>query len=533
MSGSPRYSIITPVYAPPVDVLRETIRSVTSQTFRDWELILVDDASPDSTTLTVLREAAASDPRIRLVERDANGGIIAASNDGLGAARGEFVVLLDHDDLLERRALEVVETYVARHPELDYAYSDEDHLTPYGRFVNAFYKPDWSPERLRSQNYCCHLSVLRRSLVAELGGFHVGFDGAQDYDLILRVTERAREIVHIPFVLYHWRELPTSTAADPESKPYAWDAGRRAVQAHLDRLGIAATVEESQPRGTYRVRREVIGDPLVSIIIPTCGSTGRPWGIERCYAVAAIESVRAHTTRRIEFVLVVDDHTPPQHVDAMRRAAGDVPCRIVWFDRPFNFSEKVNLGSVHAAGELLLLLNDDIEVITDEFLDAMIPLAQEAGVGAVGAKLYFEDGRLQHAGHVYNGDPGHIYFRRGGDEVGPSALLAVQRECIGVTAACMLLRAEVFAEVGGLCTLFAGNFNDVDLNLKLHVAGYRQIVTPFTELYHFESATRDPTITVEEHERLKMRWAERLQHDPYSNPNLRPRRDDWVESGLR
>jgi len=530
---SPRFSIVTPVYDPPADVLRETIASVRQQTFGDWELILVDDASPSPHVLEILRAAALEDGRIVVVERATNGGIVAASNDALARVRGEFVTLLDHDDVLERRALEVVDLYARQNPEMDYAYSDEDHLTPDGRYVNPFYKPDWSPERLRSQNYCCHLSVFRRTLLDEIGGFRDGFDGSQDYDLILRATERARQIVHVPFVLYHWRQLSTSVAGDPNAKPYAYDAGRRAIQEHCDRLGIAATVEEGFPKGTYRVRRHVIGDPLISVIIPTCGSVGRPWGVERCYAVAAIESVKKHTTRRIEFVLVVDDFTPAEHVEAMRRAAGDTPVTFVWYDREFNFSEKMNLGFCYASGDLLLLLNDDIEVITDEFLDPMIPIAFDTDVGAVGAKLYFEDGRLQHAGHVYNGDPYHIMFRWGREELGPSGLLILQRECIGVTAACMLIRPDVFEQVGGFCTWFAGNFNDVDFNLKLHVSGYRQVWTPYTELYHFESATRDPTITEEEHNMIKMRWAERLQHDPYYNPNLAPNRDDWVEKGLR
>ena len=529
----PRFSIITPVYDPPAEVLRATIASVQAQTYGDWELILVDDRSPSAHVLPILHEAAATDSRIIVLERSVNGGIVAASNDGLARASGEFIALLDHDDTIERRALEIVDMYAQQQPEMDYCYSDEDHHTPDGRYVNPFYKPDWSPERLRSQNYCCHFSVFRASLLAEIGGFRDGFDGSQDYDLILRATERARLVVHIPFVLYHWRQLPTSVAGDAEAKPYAYDAGRRAIQEHCDRLGIAATVEEDTIRGTYRVRRRVEGDPLISVIIPTCGSIGRPWGVERCYAVAAIESVKKHTSRNIEFVMVVDDWTPADRVEAMRRAAGDTPLKIVWFDREFNFSEKMNLGSVYAEGDLLLLLNDDIEVITDEFLDPMIPLAFDTGVGAVGAKLYFEDGRLQHAGHVYNGDPYHIMFRWSGDEVGPSGLLIVQRECIGVTAACMLIRPDVFAQVGGLCTWFAGNFNDVDFNLKLHVSGFRQVWTPYSELYHFESATRDPTITEEEHNMIKMRWAERLVHDPYYNPNLAPNRDDWVEKGLR
>lgn len=529
---SPRFSIITPVYDPPADILRATIDSVRSQTFADWELILVDDCSPSTHVRKILRDAC-KDRRISVIERAANGGIVAASNDGLERATGEFIALLDHDDTLHPAALEVVDHYAREHPEMDYCYSDEDHLTPDGRYVNAFYKPDWSPERLRSQNYCCHLSVFRSSLLDEIGGFRAGFEGSQDYDLILRATERARKVVHIPMVLYHWRQLPTSVAGDPNAKPYAYDAGRRAIQAHCDRVGIAATVEEQTTLGTYRVRRHVLGDPLVSVIIPTCGSVGRPWGVERCYAVAAIESVKRHTSRRIEFVMVVDDHTPGHWVDAMQRAAGDTPMRIVWYDRPFNFSEKVNLGAVHAAGDLLLLLNDDIEVITDEFLDPMIPLALEPDVGAVGAKLYFGDGRLQHAGHVYNGDPYHAMFRWSGDELGPSGLLILQRECVGVTAACLLVRPDVFEKVGGFCTWFAGSFNDVDFNLKLDALGYRRVWTPHTELYHFESATRDPTVTEEDHNMIRSRWAEQLQNDRYYNPNLAPFRDDWVERGLR
>ena len=530
---SPRFSLVTPVYDPPAEVLKETIASVQAQSFADWELLLVDDKSPSPHVLPILREAAANDPRIRVIERAENGGIVAASNDALAAARGEFIALLDHDDTLEWRALEMVNMYAEQNPEMDYSYSDEDQITPDGRFVHPFYKPDWSPERLRSQNYCCHFSVFRKTLLDEIGGFRDGFDGSQDHELSLRATEQARQVVHVPYVLYHWRQLPTSVAGDKNAKPYAYEAGRKAVQAHCDRVGIDATVELSEPLGTYRVRRKVVGDPLISVIIPTCGQVGRPWGVERCYAVGAIESVKKHTSRRLEFVMVVDDWTPRQHVEAMRRAAGDTPIQIVWFTEKFNFSAKVNLGAVHATGDLLLFLNDDIEVITDEFLDPLIPLAMEPGVGAVGCKLFFGDGRLQHAGHVYNGNPFHIFFRWSGDELGIAALLCVQRECIGVTAACMLIKPAAFEQVGGFCTLFPANFNDVDFNLKLHTSGLRQVWTPWVEMYHFESASRDPKVTPGEHEMLRIRWNERLIHDPYYNHNLAPHRDDWVEKGLR
>jgi GT2 family glycosyltransferase len=530
---SPRFSFITPVYDPPEGVLRETIAAVTAQTFVDWELVLVDDASPSSHVSRVLEEATASDERIRAVRREVNGGIVAASNDALALATGEFVVLLDHDDVIEPDALAAVASAIDAVPETDYLYSDEDHLSPDGRLVNAFYKPDWSPERLRSQNYCCHLSVLRRALVERVGGFRDGFDGSQDYDLVLRVTEQARHVEHIPRVLYHWRQLPTSVAGDPNAKPYAYEAGRRAIQEHCDRLGIDAEVEAQEPLGTYRVRRRVRGEPLVSVIIPTCGTIGRVWGIERCYVVEAVRSmVERSTYRALEFVVVVDDFTPPDVIAALERIAGD-RLNLVWYDRPFNFSEKINLGRVHASGDYLLLLNDDVELITPDAVSVLLALAQEPEVGSTGAKLLFSDGTLQHAGHVYNGNPFHIFFRWHGSEMGPSALLAVERECIGVTAACLMMRAEVFDEVGGLSTSFVSNFNDVDLALKLQLHGYRTVWSPHAQLYHFESVSRDPEVTVEEVALLRRRWNEFLSSDPYYNPNLEPFRDDWVQRGNR
>jgi len=531
MTG-PRFSIVTPVYDPSAEVLQATIDSVLAQTFSEWELILIDDCSPSPHVKPLLHAAAAADKRIVVIERSENGGISAASADGLAVARGEFVALIDHDDEITTHALEHVDDYSRRFPEMDYCYSDEDLLSEDGVRTYPFYKPDWSPERFRAQNYCCHFSVFRRSLLVEVGGFRPGFDGAQDYDVILRVTERARMVVHIPEVLYHWRQIASSTAGDPNSKPYAWDAGRRALQEHCDRVGIAAAVEQQHPRGTYRLRRQVQGDPLISIVIPTRGSAGRPWGIERAYVVEAINSIRSHTSRRVEFVVVVDTAAPTHVVEAIGRAAGDC-LKLVWYDRPFNFSEKVNIGALHATGDLLLFLNDDIEVISEQFLDPMIPLALEPDVGAVGAKLFFEDGRIQHAGHVYNHAPYHAFFKFAGGDLGPRGLLAVQRECIGVTAACLMTRPQVFHEVGGFSMMLPGNYNDVDFNLKLQRAGYRVLVTPYTQLYHFESATRDPTVGDSERQLVVARWAAQLANDPYYNVNLAPNRDDWVERGAR
>jgi GT2 family glycosyltransferase len=321
-------------------------------------------------------------------------------------------------------------------------------------------------------------------------------------------------------------------ASDRNAKPYAYEAGRRAVAEHLQRMGIDGEVEIGRRLGTYRVRRRV-PDVLTSVIIPTNGSRGRVWGTERTYVVDAVASVAARTSRPIEFVIVLDATAPARVRDAIQHAAGACPVTIIDYARPFNFSEKVNLGAVHADGQVLLILNDDTEVISDDFLDPLIPLALENGVGAVGCMLRFADGRVQHAGHVYNGSTRHIFYGRSSDEDVPGHLFDIQRECIGVSAACLAVSAEVFHTVGGFTPLLAGNYNDVDFCLKLRHLGLRNIWTPFTELYHFESATRRPQASPEEWDVIIRRWGDQVANDPYSNPNLEPQRDDWVERGLR
>ncbi len=529
----PRFSIITPVYDPPADVLRACLESVLAQSDGDWEHCLVDDGSPSPHVAQVLAEYAGRDARFRVQHRSANGGIVAASNDALAMATGELVAFLDHDDLLEPNALAAVRAVLDGDPTVDYVYSDEDNLSPAGEYITPFYKPDWSPERFRSQMYTCHLSVMRRSIVDEVGRFRTGFDGAQDYDLVLRVTERARRVHHLPFVLYHWRMLPTSVAGNAEAKPWAYEAGRRAVQEHCDRTGIPAVVEHGRVNGVYRVRRRVQGEPLVSVVIPTRGTRGRVWGVERCLVVDAVRSIVERSTyQHLEFVIVADTPTPPEVVGQLEALLGD-RLTLVWYDRPFNFSEKMNLGAAHARGEFLLLLNDDIEVESPDFLDTMVALCQDPGVGMVGAKLLFADGRLQHAGHLYNHDPFHAFFRYHGSELGPSGLLVVQREVSGVTAACALVRACVFDEVGGLTPILHNNFNDVDFSLKIRRAGHRILWTPYAVLYHFESMTRAPAVLDEEHDLLKARWLHQLSNDPYGNPNLQPKLDSWIEKPLR
>ena len=525
---TPRYSVITPVYNPPPDVLRACIESVRNQWLGDWQLCLVDDASTAPGVHEVLRDAAAIDRRIEVRYRDRNGGIVEASNDALEMATGTWVAFLDHDDLLTPHALAAVDAIVETDETIDYCYSDEDHIDRGGRFFDPFHKPDWSPERLRSQNYTCHLSVMRRSLVDEVGRFRHGFDGAQDYDLILRVTERARRVEHAQQVLYHWRMGEGSTSGDATSKPYAYEAGRRAVADHCARVGIDAEVEPGAILGVQRLRRRVHGEPLVSIVIPTRGSVGRVWGVDRIFVIDAVRSVVERSTyQHVEIVVVADVAMDPAIVTELDALAGD-RLRVVWYDKPFNFSDKVNVGALAATGDLLLFLNDDIEVIDADWLETMVAIAQEDDVGAVGARLLFADGTLQHAGHLYNGGPTHIFGGRGGDEIGPSGLLVVQREVSGVTAACLMTRREVFESVGGFTTSLPENFNDVDFCLKLRHRDLRIVYTPYASLHHFESQTRVPLVKQFEIDFIMARWAHPLAVDPYSNPNFAHDRNDWV-----
>ncbi len=529
----PRFSVVTPVYNPPADILRACLRSVAEQTLTDWEHLLVDDASTQPHVRQILDAAAAADPRVKVLYRSENGGIVAASNDGLDLATGELVGLLDHDDEIVPEALAAMHEAFASDETIDVAYSDEDHLDPEGMRIHPFYKPDFSPERLRAQNYICHFLVTKRALITEVGGFRPGFDGSQDYDLVLRLTEKARRVHHVPRILYHWRQLAGSVAADMLAKPYAYEAGRKAVQEHCDRVGIDAVVEERDLPGTYRVRRRVQGEPLVSVIIPTRGTSGRVWGAERIFAVEAVRGlVERSTYQHLEFVVVVDTATPPEAIRALERVGGD-RLKLVWYDRPFNFAEKMNVGALNSAGEYLLLLNDDVELIADDSVEVLLALAQAPDVAMAGAKLLFADGTLQHAGHVYNVAAYHTFFRWWGGELGPRALLVVERECSGVTAAAAVVKASVFDEVGGFCTAFPGNFNDVDFSLKIREKGYRIVWSPNASWYHFESQSRDPKVEVWEHEQINARWLHRLVADPYYNPNLAPGRDDWVELPFR
>ncbi|WP_164477844.1 glycosyltransferase family 2 protein [Nocardioides pantholopis] len=521
MSGSgattPVFSVITPVYNTPVEVLAETIESVLAQTFENWELILVDDLSPDQAVRDVLWRYAEREDRITVVERATNGHIVAASNDGIARARGEFLALLDHDDLLDPEALarnaEVIEEY----DDVDYIYSDEDKLSEDGRYFDPFRKPEWSPERMRGHMYTCHLSVVRTSLVRELGGFRDGFDGSQDYDLILRVTEKARRIVHIPEVLYHWRIVPGSTAGDSEAKPYAYVAAKKALQEHLDRLGIDGTVEHGRAPGTYAISRRLDPEVRVSLIVPTMGQSGLVWGQRRDFVVDAVRTMLSHTEHEnLEVVVVYDPPTPPSVLQQLRDIAGD-RLVLVPFNRPFVHGEKMNVGVLHSTGERLVMLNDDLEVITHRWLEELVAPLDEPDVGMTGAKLLLSDTTVQHAGHAYaHNHYFHPYFRALHDELGAFNPLVLNREVSGVTAACAAIRRDTYFEIGGFTEQLPTHYNDVDFSYKVRSRGLRIVWLANVELFHFESVSRgrDPVPPAEK------RWCTQRWGHPRTDPYL-------------
>lgn len=509
------FSVVTPVYNPPIDVLQQTIDSVRAQTFTDWELILVDDVSPDPRVREVLGQAAANDSRIRVIERAENGHIVKASNDGIAAAKGEFIALLDHDDLLIPRALEWMAIAIEDVPEADYLYSNENKIDDQGRYFHLFAKPPWSPERMRGQNYTSHFSVLRTSLVREVGAFREGYDGSQDHDLFLRVSERARRVLHIPRTLYHWRVIPGSAAGDSSAKPYAWEAGRKAVQDQLERLGINGTVTFGKVPGTYRIERVLDPAVRISVVIPTRGDQGLVWGERRRFVVEAVRSlVERGGHANLEVVVVYDTTTDPETLTELR--ALSVPdLQLVPYDKPFNFSEKCNLGVTASYGDVIVLLNDDIEIESEGFLAQLAAPLFEDGVGMTGARLKFADTTIQHAGLVFSdGHLQHAFAGHLSDAPGPHSSLIINREVTALTGAAVAMRRAVYEEVGGLCEALPVNFNDVDLSLKVANAGYRLVWIANATAYHFESQTRDASVATWERDYLRSRWL-LPDDDPY------------------
>ncbi|MDH5519010.1 MAG: glycosyltransferase [Acidimicrobiia bacterium] len=537
-----RFSVLIPVWHPDPDHLERCIRSVVEQTYDGWELILVVNGPQPAAVESVLRHNAdGSDGPVQLIRLPENRGISVASQAGLDLATGDFVALLDHDDVLSVHALGAFAAELERFDDVDLAYSDEDKLAhDTDERKMPFYKPSFSMERLRCQMYLGHLLVLRRTVVDEVGGFRPEFDGAQDHDLALRVAERSRRVVHVPRLLYHWRESPGSTAMTTDAKDWAWDAGRRAVDEHLHRTGFpgSATPHPKAP-GVTVIEPRLRQHPLVSIIVPTGGSRRSIHGIDTLLVETAVTSIVERSSYpNYELVIVTDSKAdvslsariaagveraaPAGEPMAARRPGGRSsrpPLRFVADDQAFNFARACNLGAVRAAGDVLLFLNDDTEITMPNWLERLVMYATRPDIGAVGAKLLYGDGRVQHAGVWARGaGPAHRYMGFSGDHPGNFHALRLAQNCLAVTAACLAVERSKFESVGGFSTAFPLSYNDVDFCLKLHQAGFRNVVDCQTEVVHHESSSRDPTVRDWEMAQLFRRWRPLLMADPYDHP---------------
>ncbi|MBV7389856.1 glycosyltransferase family 2 protein [Enterococcus alishanensis] len=525
-SYQPKISILMPTYNVEEKWLTKCIESVIGQFYGNWELCIADDHSTDDSVRPLLEKFAAEDDRIKLFFRPENGHISRATNSALKIATGEFVALLDNDDELAPIALYEVAKLLNRQTDLDLIYSDEDKIDMEGRRFDPAFKPDWSPDLLLGTNYISHLGVYRKTIMDKIGGFRVGLEGSQDYDLVLRFTEQttADKIGHIPQILYYWRILPSSTAADQSTKSYAFDAGLTAVQDAIQRRGIKATVTHAAGNGLYDVNYDILSEDLVSVIIPTKNGYD---DVKRC-----IDSIIALTTySNYEIILADNGSDDPKMTTLYQDYQEQLGERFVVevIDIPFNYSRINNLAAKKAKGKYLLFLNNDTEVITPEWMSKMVSFAQFSRVGCVGAKLYYPNQTIQHAGVVLGlgGAAGHVHhtFPRG--DFGYFGKLEINVNYLAVTAACMMMRAKDFSELGGFNEELTVAFNDVDLCLREYEAGHDNVWLHGAELYHFESQSRGYENTPEKLERfeaetayMEEKYHEYIENDPYYNPNL-------------
>ncbi|RZT97612.1 glycosyltransferase family 2 protein [Rivibacter subsaxonicus] len=524
----PGFSILTPTYNTDPDHLRACLDSVIAQSYPHWELCVADDASTDPQVREILAEYAARDARVRLLLRPVNGHIVEATNSALAMAGHEFAVLLDHDDLLPSHALHMVARALQHRPSAQLVYSDEDKLSPAGERCNPYFKPDFAPDLLYAQNYVSHLGVYRRTLLERIGGFRKGYEGSQDYDLVLRCVAQIADpadVLHVPQVLYHWRMAEQSTAhGGHNAKPYATEAARRALQDHFDALGRGVRTSVIAP-GLYRQHWPIPqAEPLVSLIVPTRDGHDI---LRNC-----IESILEKTSYRQFEILIVDNQSScAQTLAYMEQLASEHPdrIRVLRYDRPFNYSAINNFAARHARGEVLGLINNDVEVISPGWLGEMVGHALRPEIGCVGAMLYYPDDTIQHAGVVIGmgGVAGHAFKTQPRGSRGYFDRLLVSHNVSAVTGAVLLLRRAVFEQLGGLDEAgLTVAFNDVDLCLKAQAAGLRNLWTPWAELYHHESKSRGDDFAPAKRARfeaecalMEARWATAILHDPCYSPH--------------
>jgi GT2 family glycosyltransferase/glycosyltransferase involved in cell wall biosynthesis len=529
----PVISLIVPVYNVPAVYLQACVASVQRQSYPFWELCLCDDASTDEGTRAVLAALQGTDPRIRIRRLSDNRGIAAASNLAVEMATGEFIAMLDNDDTLEPDALLEIARALFIDGDIDVIYTDEDKIDEFGRKIDTYYKPDFSPEHLESVMYVLHMLVVRKKLFLDIGGFRAEYSGAQDFDLMLRLSRETTRVHHIQKALYHWRALPGSAAAVVDAKPYALQAGKRALADHVnERYGARATVEDGLLPGTFRVRRKILGQPRVSLLILTNnGSLDLP-GRGRFQMVDnLVDSILRRTAYRNFEIVVVDNS---KLTDAQNARFTSLGVRVENYTAPvvpFNYAAKANFALKVCRTEHLVMLNDDMEVINADWLTSLLEISQEPEIGAVGARLLHADGSIQHVGCVIGicGGSAHVYHSAPGEFIGYNGFTHLIRNYSAVTGACLATRKSVVAQIGGFDESFAVDFNDTDLCLRMIESGYRIVYTPYCQLFHFEGASAQRSKqNADEHRRFVARWGRFMDNDPHYNPNFARDRFDFT-----
>lgn len=530
------FSILVPLYNTPKKFLVQMIRSVQRQTYPHWELCLADGSDPSHKNVeTICKKYAQKEQKIRYKKLEENLGISENTNACIKMATGDYLALLDHDDLLHPSAL-YQNAKAIEEKGADFLYSDEAVFEKDTKHIQLWhYKPDFAIDYLRSNNYICHFTVFKKDLLKEVGAFRSPFNGSQDHDMVLRLTEKAKQIVHIPKILYYWRSHPGSVASDKETdgsaKPYAAQAGIKAIEEHLSRCGLKGTAESTKECPTiYRLRYELKETPLVSIII---ASKDHAEDLHICLTSILEKS----TYPQFEIIVVENNSTEPETFDYYRSLKENDAIQVVTYNGPFNYSAINNLGASYAKGKYLLFLNNDTEVINENWIEEMMMYAQRKDVGAVGAKLYYPDGTIQHGGIIVGlGEiAAHSHKNFPGDSVGYMGRLCMVQNYSAITGACLMISRSVFEQMNELDPLFETAYNDVDLCLRIRKAGYLIVWTPFATLYHHESKSRGLEDNPQKKKRLfreqslfRKRWKKELKMgDPYYNPNLTLDKEDF------
>lgn len=532
LSYTPLVSIITPTHNTPKKYLLKMLESVLTQTYVNWELCIADDASSDTETIQTLKTYQNQYKNINVLFREENGHASAASNSALTLATGEYVLFLDHDDMLAPNALYEMVKKLNENRKLKLIYSDEDKIDEQDRRYNPHFKSGWNPDLFFSQNYICHLACVKRALVEEVGGFREGYEGSQDYDLLLRVTDRLQnsEIDRVQKVLYHWRAIKGSTAYGSGEKPYTHKAGRKALTDHFKKQDINITVEDGLLPNTYKVTYLLPDPPLVSILIPT---RDRYDLLQTCITSIFEKTIYPH----YEIIIIDNETTCPKtlaYFEALKRYQN---VTVIGYHKPFNYAAINNFGVQFARGKVVALMNNDVEVISKGWLSEMVQHALRPEIGAVGAKLYYDDDTIQHAGVVLGigGVAGHSHKRFQKNAYGYFSRLKIIQNYSAVTAACLVVRKELYESVGGLDEEdLKVAFNDVDFCLKIDKLGYRNLWTPYAELYHHESKSRGADDTSQKRIRfnkevnhMKEKWQEILLNDRFYNKNLTLKSEDF------